>query len=77
MSFEFLTETRDTGIMNTSFEGWIPCQGPIAAGRTAAPAADRTDNTTPYALLHLQPRGSPSTMRHNPAQSSLEIRTTF
>jgi GTP-binding protein len=54
---EFLTETRGTGIMNTTFDGWIPWQGPIAARRSAALVADRTGNATPYALFHLQPRG--------------------
>ncbi len=54
---EFLTETRGMGIMNTSFDGWIPWQGPIAARRMAALVADRAGTATPYALFHLQPRG--------------------
>lgn len=54
---EFLTETRGMGIMNTTFEGWIPWQGPIASRRMAALVADRTGVATTYALFHLQPRG--------------------
>jgi GTP-binding protein len=54
---EFLTETRGTGIVNTSFEGWIPWQGQIPGRRTGALVADREGRATPYALFHLQPRG--------------------
>jgi GTP-binding protein len=55
---EFLTETRGTGIVNTSFEGWIPWQGRIPGRRTGALVADREGRATPYALFHLQPRGT-------------------
>ncbi|MCK9461497.1 MAG: translational GTPase TypA [Proteobacteria bacterium] len=55
---EFLTETRGTGIVNTSFEGWIPWQGQIPGRRTGALVADREGRATPYALFHLQPRGT-------------------
>ncbi len=55
---EFLTETRGLGIMHTHFDGWIPWQGPITARRTGAIVADRVGRATPYALFHLQPRGT-------------------
>ena len=55
---EFLNITRGQGVMSTSFEGWIPWQGPIIARRTGALVSDREGVTTPYALFHLQPRGS-------------------
>ena len=55
---EFLTETHGLGVMNTSFDGWIPWQGPIEARRTGVLVSDREGNTTPYALFHLQPRGT-------------------
>jgi GTP-binding protein len=54
---ELLTETRGTAIVNTSFAGWTPWQGPIPGRRNGALIADRTGYTTPYALFHLQPRG--------------------
>ena len=54
---EFLTETRGMGIMNTTFDGWIPWQGPIPARRFSALVADRIGTATPYALFHLQARG--------------------
>jgi GTP-binding protein len=55
---EFMTETRGLGVMHTHFDGWIPWQGPIAARRTGAIVADRVGRVTPYALFHLQPRGT-------------------
>jgi GTP-binding protein len=54
---ELMTETRGTAILNTSFAGWTPWQGPIPGRRNGALIADRTGYTTPYALFHLQPRG--------------------
>jgi len=55
---EFLTETRGTGIINSSFEGWTPWQGPIPQRRTGSLVSDRNGTATPYALFHLQPRGT-------------------
>lgn len=55
---ELLTETRGTGIMHARFSGWIPWQGPIPGRRSGALVADREGKTTPYALFHLQPRGT-------------------
>ena len=54
----FLTETRGTGIMNTLFSGWEPWRGPIPGRVNGAMIADREGVATPYALFHLQPRGS-------------------
>jgi GTP-binding protein len=54
----FLTETRGTGIMNTLFNGWEPWRGPIGGRANGAMIADREGVATPYALFHLQPRGS-------------------
>ena len=54
----FLTETRGTGIMNTLFNGWEPWRGPIGGRVNGAMIADREGVATPYALFHLQPRGS-------------------
>jgi GTP-binding protein len=54
---EFLTETRGTGVLNTSFEGWVPWEGSMPGRSTGALTADRQGKATPYALFHLQPRG--------------------
>jgi GTP-binding protein len=54
----FLTDTRGTGIMNTLFDGWAPWHGPIDARSNGAMVADREGLTTPYAVFHLQERGT-------------------
>ncbi len=55
---EFLTDTRGTGIMNHVLEGYAPWQGEIPQRATGALVADRPGRATPYALEHLQPRGT-------------------
>ncbi len=54
----FLTETRGTGLLNTIFDGWQPDSGPMLRRQTGAIVCDRAGTTTPYALFHLQPRGT-------------------
>jgi GTP-binding protein len=55
---ELLTSTRGTGIMSTLFGGWQPWGGPLMKRQFGAIVADRPGVTTPYALFHLQERGS-------------------
>ncbi len=55
---EFLTDTRGTGILNHLFDGWAPWQGPIGGRPTGTLVSDRMGKTTPYALFHLEPRGT-------------------
>lgn len=55
---EFLTSTRGTGLLNTMFDGWAPWGGPMIRRITGAIVSDRAGTATPYALHHLQPRGS-------------------
>jgi GTP-binding protein len=54
----FLTETRGTGIMNALFNGWAPWHGDIQARTNGAMVADREGLATPYAVFHLQERGT-------------------
>jgi GTP-binding protein len=54
----FLPETRGTGVMNTLFDGWAPWHGPIQARANGAMVADREGVATPYAVFHLQERGT-------------------
>ncbi len=54
----FLTETRGTGIMNALFDGWAPWFGEIQARTNGAMVADREGVATPYAIFHLQERGT-------------------
>jgi GTP-binding protein len=55
---ELLTSTRGTALLNSMFDGWEPWGGPMMKRATGAIVADRAGVTTPYALHHLQPRGS-------------------
>ena len=55
---EFLTSTRGTGLLNTMFDGWEPWGGTMMKRQSGAIVSDRGGVTTPYALHHLQPRGS-------------------
>jgi GTP-binding protein len=55
---ELLTATRGTALLNSLFEGWEPWGGPMVKRATGAIVSDRAGVATPYALNHLQPRGS-------------------
>lgn len=55
---EFLTETKGTGLLNTMFLRWGDWQGPLRGRATGALVADRTGETTTYALYNLQERGT-------------------
>jgi GTP-binding protein len=54
---ELLTDTRGTAVMNTLLEGWVDWQGDIPRRTTGVLVADRTGDTTAYALSHLEDRG--------------------
>ena len=55
---EFLTETKGTGLLNTMFLRWGEWQGSMRGRSTGSLVADRTGETTTYALFNLQERGS-------------------
>jgi GTP-binding protein len=55
---ELLTATRGTALLNSLFDGWEPWGGPMMKRQTGAIVADRAGISTPYALHHLQPRGT-------------------
>jgi GTP-binding protein len=54
---EFLTETKGTGLLNTMFLRWGEWQGPMKRRSSGSLVADRTGETTTYALYSLQERG--------------------
>jgi GTP-binding protein len=54
---EFLTETKGTGLLNTMFLRWGEWQGPMKRRSSGSLVADRTGETTTYALYNLQERG--------------------
>jgi GTP-binding protein len=55
---EILTATRGTALLNSIFDGWEPWGGAMMKRATGAIVSDRGGVATPYALHHLQPRGS-------------------
>jgi GTP-binding protein len=55
---EFLTETRGTGVLSNTFEGWEPWAGDIRARSTGSVVADRHGPATTYAMLNLQDRST-------------------
>jgi GTP-binding protein len=55
---EFLTETKGTGLLNTMFLRWGEWQGAMRGRSTGSLVADRTGDTTTYALFNLQERGT-------------------
>jgi len=54
---EIMTDTRGTGVMNTLLEGYVEWQGEIARRSTGVLVADRSGDTTAYALSHMEDRG--------------------
>jgi GTP-binding protein len=55
---EFLTDTKGMGLLNREFAGFEPYKGDIAGRMQGAMVSDRTGKTTPYAIFHLEDRGS-------------------
>ncbi len=55
---EFLTDTKGTGIMNSSFVGYEPWRGDFATRMTGSIVADRPGNAVAYAIYNLEPRGT-------------------
>jgi GTP-binding protein len=55
---ELLTATRGTALLNSLFDGWEPWGGAMTKRTSGAIVADRGGVATPYALHHLQARGT-------------------
>lgn len=54
---EFLTETRGTGIIHSSFEGYESWMGEIRTRTTGSLVSDRAGKAASFALLKIQERG--------------------
>ncbi|RKX93435.1 MAG: translational GTPase TypA, partial [Spirochaetes bacterium] len=54
---EFLTDTRGTGLLNTSFAGYEEYKGDFARRFSGSLISDRSGTAVPYALFNLEPRG--------------------
>ncbi|HVT20930.1 MAG TPA: translational GTPase TypA [Mycobacteriales bacterium] len=55
---EFLTETRGTGLLHHVHEGYEPWFGELRTRPTGSLVADRSGETTSFALANLQDRGT-------------------
>ena len=55
---EFMTETRGTGILHHVFDRYEPWHGDLRTRPTGSLVADRWGQSTAYALLNLQERGT-------------------
>jgi GTP-binding protein len=55
---EFLTKTKGTGLVNTLFLRWDKWQGAMRGRASGSLVADRTGETTTYAIFNLQERGT-------------------
>jgi GTP-binding protein len=55
---EFLTETRGTGLLHHVFDRYEPWHGELRTRPTGSLVADRTGQTTGFALANLQERGT-------------------
>lgn len=54
---EFLTDTKGTGIMNSSFAGYEEWKGEFSSRLTGSLVADRPGVAVAYAIYNLEPRG--------------------
>jgi GTP-binding protein len=55
---EFLTDTRGTGILNSSFDGWEESRGEIRSRASGSLVSDRNGEGVAYGIFHLEPRGT-------------------
>jgi GTP-binding protein len=55
---EFLTDTKGTGIMNSYLQGYEPYRGDFPSRLSGSLVADRSGESTGYALFNLEPRGT-------------------
>jgi GTP-binding protein len=55
---EFMTETRGTGVISHTFEGYEPWAGEIRARAQGVLVADRTGPVTNYSMVNLQERST-------------------
>jgi GTP-binding protein len=55
---DFLTDTKGTGLMSSYVSGYEEYRGEFLSRKTGSLVADRTGEAIPYAIFHLEPRGT-------------------
>jgi GTP-binding protein len=68
---EFLTDTRGTGTMNSSFAGYEEFRGEFPSRHSGSIVSDRAGNAVAYALFHLEPRGRMFVMPGQPVYKGM------
>ncbi|PIU83879.1 MAG: translational GTPase TypA [Elusimicrobia bacterium CG06_land_8_20_14_3_00_38_11] len=70
---EFLTDTRGTGIMNSYIQDYEHYRGDFTLRTTGSLVSDREGKAVPYALYHLEPRGTLFVSPNDPVYEGMII----
>ena len=70
---QFLNDTRGTGLLNALLVGTTPYAGEIVGRINGVLVADRPGRAVPYAIFHLQPRGTIFVKPNDPAYRGLIV----
>jgi len=70
---QFLNDTRGTGLLNALLIGTTPYAGEIVGRINGVLVADRPGRAVPYAIFHLQPRGTIFVKPNDPAYRGLIV----
>jgi GTP-binding protein len=70
---EFLTDTKGTGIMNSSLSGYEPFRGEFITRFSGSLVADRAGRAVAYALFNLEPRGEMFVKPGDPVYEGLVV----
>ncbi len=70
---QFLNDTRGTGLLNALLVGTTPYAGEIVGRINGVLVADRAGRAVPYAIFHLQPRGTIFVKPNDPAYRGMIV----
>ena len=70
---QFLTDTRGTGLLNTIVIGSTPYAGIISGRPNGVLISDRSGTAVPYAIFHLQPRGTIFVSPNDPVYAGMIV----
>lgn len=70
---EFLTDTRGTGMANSYLMGYEEYRGDIKSRVSGSLVADRAGNAIPYAIFHLEPRGTMLVQPNDPVYEGMVV----
>jgi GTP-binding protein len=70
---EFLTDTRGTGMANSYLMGYERYRGDIKSRVSGSLVADRAGVAIPYAIFHLEPRGTMLVQANDPVYEGMVV----